>query len=317
MRNLLQLVLIRAERRLPALTRYRPFEPMPIELHRRRIYIMPTLFGLGFSLLLLVMLVGALNYSNNAALLLTCLLGAASATSMLSSFRNLDGLTLRHIRNGNAFAGDPIDVMLSVETKRARQSVRLDLDAQSTAFAVSANDTAVIKLVLPTRMRGWQHLPRLRLWTTWPLGLFRAWSWLHPDQSVLVWPRPEVTGPPPLGPADDARQMRLYRGDELASLREYRPRDPQRHIAWKASAHHDNLLVKDFEQPDHVAQWQLDWRQLSGMENEARIARLARWVGEAQAQGRSYSLWLPGNDIATGSGPLQYAHCMATLAQLP
>ena len=36
-------------------------------------------FGVGFALLLLVMLLGALNYANNAALLLTCLLGAAAA----------------------------------------------------------------------------------------------------------------------------------------------------------------------------------------------------------------------------------------------
>jgi uncharacterized protein (DUF58 family) len=111
--------------------------------------------------------------------------------------------------------------------------------------------------------------------------------------------------------------MRLYRGDELAALREYRPGDPQRHIAWKASAHHDNLLVKDFEQPQSRPQWQLDWRLLRSMDSESRIARLARWIGEAQAERRSYSLWVPGTEIAASSGPLHYANCMSTLAQLP
>lgn len=317
MRSALRSLQTLAERRLPALTRYRRLEPMPIELHRRRIYIVPTVFGLGFSILLLVMMVGALNYSNNAALLLTCLLGAASSASMLSGFRNLDGLTLRQIRAGNAIAGEPIEVTLTMETARARQAIRLNLDAESTAFAVQANETATVKVVLPTSVRGWQPVPRLRIWTTWPIGLFRAWSWLRPDQSILVWPRPESAGPPPVGPADDARHMRLYRGDELASLRDYRPGDPQRHIAWKASAHHDNLLVKDFERPEHRPQWQLDWRQLRGMDNESRIARLARWVGEAQAQRRSYSLWLPGTEISAACGPLHYAHCMSALAQLP
>jgi hypothetical protein len=72
-----------AERRLPALTRLRGPELLPLELARRRIYIVPTGFGLGFGVLLLVMLLGALNYANNAALLLTCLLGAAAAASML------------------------------------------------------------------------------------------------------------------------------------------------------------------------------------------------------------------------------------------
>ena len=35
-----------AERRLPALTRLRRAEPLPIRLDRRRIYVLPTGFGL-------------------------------------------------------------------------------------------------------------------------------------------------------------------------------------------------------------------------------------------------------------------------------
>ena len=41
-------LIARAERRLPALTRFRGPEPLPIELHRRRIYILPTKSGVGF-----------------------------------------------------------------------------------------------------------------------------------------------------------------------------------------------------------------------------------------------------------------------------
>ncbi len=317
MPRLTQRVQAWAERRLPALTRHRRPEPLPIELHRRRIYIVPTGFGLGFAVLLLVMLVGALNYSNNAALLLTCLLGAASATSMLVAFRNLDGLRLAHIGAAHAVAGQALPLVLSFESLRARQSVRLDLDDASVAFSVISGHATAVRLSLPTARRGWQPLPRMRVWTTWPLGMFRAWSWLCPDQSVLVWPQPEHAGPSPVAPAEDAQQMRLHRGEELAALRDYRAGDPQRHIAWKASARHDHLLVKDFEQPQSRPQWQLDWRQLAGLEHEARIARLARWLGEAQAHRRQWSLWLPSEEIASGTGPLHYARCMSALAQLP
>ena len=317
MRGILQHVQTWAERRLPALTRYRRPESLPIELHRRRIYIVPTGFGLGFSVLLLVMMVGALNYTNNAALLLTCLLGAASAASMLVAFRSLDGLRLAHVRAGHAIAGEPIELTLALESRRCRHAIRVDLGHDSTAFAIDATGVTLVVLHLRTLRRGWQPLPRLRLWGSWPLGLFRAWSWLHPEQSVLVWPRPEIAGPPPHAAADDARHMRLHLGDELAALRDYRAGDPQRHIAWKASARHINLLVKDFEQPQNRPNWQLDWRQLPGLDEEARIARLARWLGEAQAQRRNYSLWLPDKQIASGSGPLHYAHCMSALAQLP
>lgn len=317
MRSVMQRLQRWAEGRLPALTRYRRPESLPIELHRRRIYIVPTGFGLGFSVLLLVMLAGALNYSNNAALLLTCLLGAASAASMLVAFRNLDGLRLAHVRPGHAVAGDPLTLTLEFDSARPRQSIRVELADGTVAFALDGRSGTAVQLSLATEKRGWQAMPRMQVWSSWPLGMFRAWSWLRPEQAVLVWPRAEDAGPPPRAPAGDARHMRLYRGDELAALRDYRVGDPRRHIAWKSSARHENLLVKDFEQPQSRPQWQLDWRQLGGMENEARIARLARWVDEAEAQRCSYSLWLPGDEIASSNGPLHYARCMNALAQLP
>jgi uncharacterized protein (DUF58 family) len=304
-----------AERRLPALTRLRRVESLPIELHRRRIYIVPTQFGVGFSILLLVMLTGALNYSNNAALLLTCLIGAASMTSMLVAFRTLNGLSLYSIRAGRAVAGQPIDLMVDFRATRLRNAVRIDVEGNTSAFDVDGD--AAIAIRIATEHRGWQALPRIRVWSTWPLGMFRAWSWLHPDYAVLVWPRPELAGPPPNLPDNDNRRTRLKRGDDLAALRDYRSGDSQRHIAWKASARHPNLLVKDFEQPESRQEWRLDWRHLGGLDPEARIARLARWLGEARLQSRRYSLTLPDETIESGSGEAHYTRCMDALAKLP
>ncbi|MEO5811624.1 MAG: DUF58 domain-containing protein [Rhodanobacter sp.] len=317
MHALLQRLALWGERRLPALTRYRRTESLPIELHRRRIYLVPTAFGVGFTVLLLVMLIGALNYANNAALLLTCLLGAASAASMLVAFRNLDGLRLSQVQAEHAMAGQPVELTLSFDSVRARNAVRIDMARTRTAFAISGPDTTHVRISMPTARRGWQPVPRLRLWTTWPLGLFRAWSWLHPEQPVLVWPRAEAGGPAPHASATNAQQTRRRAGDELAALREYRVGDPQRHIAWKVSAHHEGLLVKDFAQPQSQPQWRLDWRELRGLDNESRISRLARWLGEAQAERHSYSLWLPGMELPLGSGPSHYVHCMNALAELP
>lgn len=317
MRDALRRLQQLAERRLPALTRFRRPEPMPIELNRRRIYIVPTGFGIGFTVLLMVMLVGSLNYSNNAALLLTCLLGAAGAASMLIAFRALDGLVLASVRAGQAVAGQPLALTLEFESTRQRSAIRVDLGEACQAFAIDASGKADVTLPLATRQRGWHPLPRVRVWTTWPLGLFRAWSWMHPEQSVLVWPRPENGGPPPRLPADEGLRPRLHHGEDLAALRDYRSGDPRKHIAWKASARLGQLLSKDFEQPESRPEWRLDWRELEGMDNEARIARLARWLGEAHAQGRRHSLWLPGQPIEAGSGPGHYARCMSALASLP
>ena len=57
------------DRRLPNLTRRHRNEPLPITLNQRRVYIIPSGFGLFFALMMVVILAGALNYNNNGALL--------------------------------------------------------------------------------------------------------------------------------------------------------------------------------------------------------------------------------------------------------
>ncbi|HEX7815883.1 DUF58 domain-containing protein [Dyella sp.] len=308
-----------AEGRLPALTRYRRGESLPILLHRRRIYIVPSAFGAGFAFLLMVMLVGALNYVNNAALLLTCLLGATSLSSMLVAFRALNGLRMESVQAGHAVAGEPIDVHLHfVSSGRPHQGIQIDMQGAQDAVALRPNENAQITLPLATLERGWQELPRIKVWTTWPFGLFRAWSWLYPQERVLVWPRPEIFGPPPNMPSDNEEiRQQWRRGDDLSALRDYRPGDPIRHIAWKVSARHHSLLVKEFEQPEGKQDWTLDWRTLEHLDNETRIARLARWLGEAETMGRHSSLWLPEEDIPAGRGRSHYERCMNALARLP
>ena len=140
-----------AERRLPALTRYKRPESLPIALHRRRIYIVPTPFGAAFSVLLLVMLVGALNYTNNAALLLTCMLGATSSTSMLMTFRSLNGLRLTAIRQGQAIAGERLALQLVFAgSDHPYPSVHADMDCQTEAYALAAHGEALVSLNLAT-----------------------------------------------------------------------------------------------------------------------------------------------------------------------
>src|SRR5688500_5838393 len=174
-------VLAEAERRLPALTRLRQPEVLPVRLDRRRIYVLPTGFGVAFGLLLVVMLVGALNYGNNPAVLLTCLLGATCGASLFFGFRMLNGLRLTGVRAGEAHAGEVLALHLRFGADgRTRNALRLRAGETETAFALAAQDDTDVVLTMPTTRRGWFRPGRLRIWTDYPLGLFQAWSWIHP-----------------------------------------------------------------------------------------------------------------------------------------
>jgi len=311
-------ILTYAERRLPALTRLRQPEALPAALHRRRIYVLPTRFGLGFAFLLFVMLIGALNYGNNPALLLTCLLGAIAGASLFTGFRAMSGLALAQVRAGEMHAGEASHVRLRFDPgARSRASLRVKLGDDDTAFALPASMPVDVELPFTPPTRGWNRCGRLRVWTEYPLGLFGIWSWINPDVAFLVFPALE-TKPPPLPPGAGFAGERMAAGDseELAGLRDYRSNDARRLIAWKASLRHDRLLVRDTERRSGEA-LTLDYVALRGLDHEARIRRLAAWVVAAETSHASYALRLPEKTFGPALGADHRRDCLRALALLP
>lgn len=311
-------VLAIAERRLPALTRLRAIEPLPIRLHRRRIYVLPSVFGICFATLLIIMQLGALNYANNPALLLTCLLAAAAWMSLFAGFRTLAALELVAVSAADCHCGDPALVRCRFSASaRARPNLRLRWSGIDNAFALSAGTDESVDISLPTERRGWMRPGRLRLWTDQPLGLFVIWSWLNPEMTILVYPAAELSAPPfPEGAQGQSGRSSNTNGDEFSGLRDYRSGDPQRRIAWKASARHESLLVRESERlvDDDL---HFDHAALVGIDGEARIRRLTAWILAAEAANRSYTLELPDQQFGPGLGDSHRHACLRALALLP
>ena len=64
--------------------------------------------------------------------------------------------------------------------------------------------------------RGRQRIDRLHLSSDAPLGLFRAWTWLHLPLEALIYPAPVRLRPPPASAGQPRRSERERRlgGDE-------------------------------------------------------------------------------------------------------
>lgn len=159
----------------------------PLRLDRRRIYMVPSRAGLGWAALLATMFFGALNYMNNAALLLTCELAVSMALTMLLSFRNLYRLELQSVSCRHAVAGEPamLQVQLASPSRRHRR-LQLDAGLQSSAWFGLAANLQSEPISLPARFpsRGWHAVPPLQLRTRWPLGLFTAWARIRLTEKI-------------------------------------------------------------------------------------------------------------------------------------
>lgn len=304
--------------RLPGFRR--SVEALPLELQRGRIYLLPTRLGLLVGGLLVAMLLGALNYNNNAGLLLAFLLLAVVLNSAVQAQLGLLGLRLVALDAAPVHAGDELPLRLSLHAaSRLREGLRFELGAaQALPDPIAAETLGVVELRLPVPRRGRVDPGPLRISTTRPLGLFRAWAVWRPGATLLVYPALEVPAPPfPGGGGEGSRQARPRRqGMDLQHLRDYRPGDARRDIAWKASARRDGLLVRESERGTE-SDLEFDWSALAGWPVEARIARLARWVVEAERSRHRYRLRLPDRILGPARGPGHRHRCLEALALWP
>ena len=306
-------------RRMQLLARPRRPEPLPARFDRRRTYVLPTAFGLFFLVLLLTMGVGALNYNNNPALLLCLVLAGTALASLIGAHLQLSGLAVQAVNAEPVAAGKPLLLRVHVRADPRRPRRGLLVTAGDDAAALSLDKGAgEAVLELPTERRGWYPLDRIRIATTRPLGLARAWAWVWPQTPLLVYPAPEAHGPPlPLGAGDNAQARMHPAGDDVHHLRTWRRGDSRRAIAWKPSARRHTLVVREYEEPQG-ADVVLDWDALHGLPGEARIQRLARWVDEAERDQRRYRLVLPGQPPLGPAGGATHRHaCLRALALLP
>lgn len=291
-----------------------PPESPRITLHRRRLFILPTRTGYTFGATVAVLLLGSLNYGTSLGFAVTFLLAGAGTLAMVHTYRNVEGVTLAFAPAPAVFAGETARFPVRIEAAdRPRWALDLDGGAEPRAgLAPAPGDAVIIDIGIPTAARGRLRPPRLAVATTWPLALFRAWSWVWPRVEALVYPAPVDHGRTPPRTRSGAGGVGTG-DDEFSGLRDYQPGDPPRRIAWKALARTDELRVKVFA-ADPVGETWLTWDALADLPRDARFEQLCAWVLAADGDGRRYGLELPDRRVEPGRGPEHRRHCLEALA---
>ena len=307
-----------------ALFPQRGAESGEVLLHRRRVYILPTNAGLGFCVLLLVLLVGATNYSLGLGFAMAFLLISCGLVDMVMTYRNLANLHLRAGRVAPVFAGAEASFELSLinRTSLDRYAIGVDFAGDGPRYLadVAAGADTLLVLSCPTTARGWLPAPPVRLVTRFPLGLFRAWGYWQPDLRALVYPFPEADPPPlpMLGAANEDGRGSAGQ-DDFGGIRNYQAGDSMRSLAWRQIArldleHGGQLVTKHFE-GGGADELVLDFAALpASLPVEARLSRMTRWVLMADQRGLPYGFRLGAEQMAAGTGVAHQAACLHALA---
>lgn len=299
---------------------FAPPERGAIVLGHRRVYIVPTRLGWIFGAMLVVLLIGSINYALALGFALTFLLAGLGLAGMVHTARNLGQLKVSAGRVEPVFAGESAQFRLylanGADFDRPAILVRHVKSHAQLVVDVPAASGAEVVLGVPAARRGRLALGRVMLETRFPLGLFRAWSYVEPEVNCIVYPRPDRSPLPRLtaDAASGARRTTAPGNDDYAGLRAYQLSDSPRHVAWKAAARSGDMLTKQFSGEASAELW-LDWVQLPpALGVEERLSRLAGWVLAAEREGARYGLRLPRIQLAPARGEAQRAACLQALA---
>jgi len=271
------------------------------------------------AVLLFLMLLAGLNYNNSLALLLCFMLCGVVLVSMHECHRMLSGLRLISAQAQPAFAQQEGEVLLGFENDapRVRRALRLRVAAVAPrSFDLLPRSAQVARIGYQALRRGRQRIDRLHLSSDAPLGLFRAWAWLHLPLEAIVYPQPLALlplPPPTSEPRSSDRARRLHGEEEWAWLRPYQNSDPPRSVAWKAYARGGPLLVAQYDAPTG-AHRVLSLRLLVALPLERALSQLTGWVLECDRLGETYELELPGRAVPPGQGLAQRRACLEALA---
>jgi uncharacterized protein (DUF58 family) len=291
----------------------------PLTLQARRIYILPTPAGLAAAVLLFLMLLAGMNYNNSLALLLCFMLCGVALVSMHECHGMLSGLTLLRAQAENTYAGRLGELWLQFENAQSRARGPLQLHSAGCApsrFQLPPASTQSVRLTFQAGARGRQPIDRLELSSHAPLGLFRAWTWLHLPLEAIVYPVPAGARALPARcsePRDAERRLRGSGEEEWAWLRPLQESDSPRSVAWKAYARGGPLLVAHYDAPAGIHRL-LDFALLQALPLERRLSQLAQWVLDCERRGETYSLALPQRTQPAGHGIAQQRACLEALA---
>lgn len=297
------------KRRIPAASQ--------VQLDHRRIFIMPTRAGMGLLLLLVIMLIGAINYQNSLVYAVVFTLGSLFWVGLHHTYRNLAGLKLHATGSLPVFAGEEAQLGMALISERREHQAIVMLWPQTARrqVDVQAGLSTTLALYHPTQHRGWLRPGRLRVETRYPLGWFVAWSLLDLDWQVLVYPKPiNLPLPGRRGGGEGQGDQQLVEGvDDFQGLRDYQPGDSKKRLDWRAWSRGQGLHSKIFAEPQHDSQW-LRLDDAPGQSLEQQLGCLAGWVLQLEQRRQPYGLELPGTRIQPSVGEAHQAACLRALA---
>jgi uncharacterized protein (DUF58 family) len=287
-----------------------------MKLSRKQISVFPTQHGFLFLAILIAMMIGAVNYNNNAGFILVFLLGGMALISVFHSFKNLEGIEVSCLSPLPVFAGQTATFPVHVNApSTGGRAITFSLVPQD-PLLVSIQREKTLQMGIPAKNRGILNPKFLTLKSVYPFGMFTFYVHLSMEAPCLVYPRPipGFHGTANSGRFPDGKEETSRLGtDDFQGLKQYEPGHSINRISWTALSRGRGLFIKDFTAEDSRC-IMLDLDGIPGRDMEFKLSRLCDMILTAEGRQMEYGLRLPGFVRNPARGKSHQHHCLKALA---
>lgn len=288
-----------------------------LRISLRRIFIVPTALGWLWAAVGGLLYVVGVNTSSNVPLILGFLMLALQLLAIFLTAQTLHGLQLNWQMQLEGCAGEQLPLMLQLTVPKGMRYLGLQLGPKGRRWE-GICEAGMQKIAVPWQgeNRGLHKLPRLRIDSQAPLGLWVCWVRLQLATEALLYPEPiaaavvEMPWPQAVGTQQAQQSAEPH---DFHSLQPHRPEEGPQRLAWKQLARGHGEFSKRFEAPSAKA---VLLSLQPGIEKEKGLSAIAARIKQLASKGDSYGLLVEHINIPPANSAEHRRICLRSLALL-
>ena len=289
--------------------------PQPQKLNKT--YIVPTIYGFAFAVLVIVMLFMAFIYMNNLIYGAVFFVSSLSIQNMVRTAKNVESFEARLQQLEPLFALEKGQVDLKVSSSKVEKTYFISLlnnlfEKEHVQIEESSKDQIKTQRVdiIPPR-RGELFFGKARIQSEFPFGFFKSWKYIELNEALWVYPQRK-------GHSLSSRyhySLLNSSHDEFLNHEEFKNNSSLSRIDWKVYSRTQELYVRKYAEETRQ-NTELKWDDVQDILSfEDKLSQLSLWIWECHEHNLEYSLTLPHKIFFKNKGSHHFNECMKELAQ--
>lgn len=283
----------------------------PKTLSQRDVLVFIYRQGYLYIVLIFISFIAGVNYANNLILGFCFLVSAVLCISFYLTFKQLHGLKIELFTDEVGQVGQAAQLhFYFYQSVKQPRYLYIECDDRIEKVYISEMKQQ-FSIPFYAENRGLFEYPIIKIYSLYPFGLVRAWTYFYHQKKAWIAPKADVAS------TDHkiAQNSQEPDMDEYRELRNYQLGDSLHAVSWKQVARGQGLYIKAFEQHQDEQSVEICYDQMPSQSHEQKLQYMMGLVEQCEQQQSAYSLRLPHSELEIGLGESQLLQAKLLLAQ--